>query len=317
MNNGMTVLIDPILEGPLDFGIPDIFTGTKRILPTTGLTELLPLQHIDCLLLTQGLDDHAHVQTLTKLRNCDEFSNDTPIVAPLSAKSALEASGWYGTTNNIRFIEHGQETQIVPQQQQQQQQQGAARTSRHHTTPLSIRATIGALVGPPWQKRENGYLLTCASSSSSSSSSDNTDTTPTTTTIAKNNNSNKRKNPTVSLYIEPHVEFDPNELSRYAPVDVVITPTTGQTLPGFELVHGPKDSVHLIDTLQPRFVVPMPNADIDTSGWAAPLVRTVGSPTDFERGVANNGSRKRRGSDRSTTPTIVSVEAGRDVVIEL
>ena len=43
-----------------------------------------------------------------------------------------------------------------------------------------------------------------------------------------------------SIYLEPHVEFDPDELARLAPVDVVITPTSGQSLAGFELVHGPE-----------------------------------------------------------------------------
>jgi L-ascorbate metabolism protein UlaG (beta-lactamase superfamily) len=279
MNNGMTVLIDPILEGPLDFGIPDIFKGTKRVLPTSGLTDLLPLQSIDCLSLTQGLDDHAHVQTLTKLRQCEQFPKDIPIVAPRSAQSALEASGWYGSTSNIRFVDHGQETIIIKQ----------GDTIPFNPAPLWIQATTGALVGPPWQRRENGYILTAASS----------------TTDAKT------KRP-ISLYIEPHVEFNPQELSKFAPVDVVITPTTGQTLPAFELVHGPKDSVRLIETLRPRYVVPMPNADIDTSGMAAPLVSTVGSPTDFERGVA-----KKKKKTGFSAPTIVPVKPGKDIVIEL
>ncbi|KAL3918774.1 MAG: hypothetical protein SGILL_004077, partial [Bacillariaceae sp.] len=98
--------------------------------------------------------------------------------------------------------------------------------------------------------------------------------------------------------------------------DVVITPTTGQALPAFELVHGPKDAVRLVETLQPKFVVPMPNADIDIDGLAAPLVSTVGKENDFEEGLLL--ARKKRRNDSQTVPEIVSgVKPGQDIVLEL
>jgi hypothetical protein len=299
MNNGMMVLIDPILEGPLDFfGMPMLFQGTKRVLPTTGLMELLPLQHIDCLLLTQGLDDHAHIPTLTKLRQSKHFPKDVPIVAPPSAQSALKQSGWYGSTSNIRFLDHGQETRILNQRCNVDDDDTV-------TTSLSIQATTGALVGPPWQRRENGYILSCAKRPSSNSTTATTTTSTTTTT-----NTATTQPPMISLYIEPHVEFHPPELSKYAPVDVVITPTTGQALPMLELVHGPKDSIRLIKTLRPRFVVPMPNGEIDIAGLVAQFVTTVGTPKDFERGMALR-------KNNLTIPTLVSVEPGQDIVLEL
>merc|ERR1712216_605156 len=39
---GVNVLCDPVLEGPLDFGIPDIYSASKRVLPPTGLIDTLP-----------------------------------------------------------------------------------------------------------------------------------------------------------------------------------------------------------------------------------------------------------------------------------
>eukprot|EP00966_Prymnesium_polylepis_P319067 7369319-Prymnesium_polylepis.1 len=33
--SGVTVLVDPVLEGELDFGIPGIYSASKRVLPST------------------------------------------------------------------------------------------------------------------------------------------------------------------------------------------------------------------------------------------------------------------------------------------
>eukprot|EP00966_Prymnesium_polylepis_P215570 4992139-Prymnesium_polylepis.1 len=87
---------------------------------------------------------------------------------------------------------------------------------------LSVRATSGALVGPPWQRRENGYVIAPLQPGQSP-----------------------------SLYIEPHVEYDTAELAGLQ-VDAVITPVSGQGLPGFELVHGPDSSIELVKRLRPR-----------------------------------------------------------------
>ena len=66
-------------------------------------------------------------------------------------------------------------------------------------------------------------------------------------------------------------------------MDVVITPITGQGLPGFELVHGPSASADLVRRLKPRYVVPMCNGDVDARGASAPFIRQIGSRDDFER----------------------------------
>ena len=232
---GVTILIDPILEGQLDFGIPDLYRAKKKTLPAAGLTETLP--PIDCLLITQGLDDHAHVRTLKKLAGKKNFQS-IPILAPPSAKPALEAAGL--TRNpNLRFLRHGEKATIFPAGEDLSTDDG-----------VSVCATIGALVGPPWQARENGHII--------------------------------RSKTAPSVYIEPHVEFFPNNLRKEGTVDIAITPITGQTLPAFELVHGPSDTVRLLNVLQPKVLVPMRNGNLDTDGPISPIIRTIGSTSEFQ-----------------------------------
>jgi len=258
---GLTILIDPILEGNLDFGIPSLYQGKKRVLPGNGLIESLP--PIDCLLITQGLDDHAHVRTLQKLQTLDP---DLPILAPLFAKGALEESGF----DNPQYLKHSEEAII-------QSRGNTASTC----SSVRVRATKGALVGPPWQRRENGYILRGSSESQSSL--------------------------LPSIYIEPHVEFNAQELSELGPVDVVISPISGQTLPAFELVHGPKDTMRLVETLQPQYLVPMQNGDIDTEGPVSRIVSEIGSSRDFER----------RLSSSNLNTELVKLVPGEDIEISL
>lgn len=262
---GITMLVDPLLEGSLDFGIPDLYKGCKRVVPTTGITESLP--PIDCVLLTQGLDDHAHVRTLKKLQRLDP---DIPILAPPSAKGALETSGFSNfkeSSSTVQFLKHGEEATITPRNPSKANQESS----------LRIRATKGALVGPPWQKRQNGYIL----------------------------RGNRSTSP--SLYIEPHVEFNSQELAQLGPVDVVISPISGQALPAFELVHGPKATLRLVETLKPKYLVPMQNGDIDVEGAVSKLVSEVGSAEEFREKMA--------ASQLGTK--LVEVTPGKDFVISL
>eukprot|EP00965_Chrysotila_dentata_P126810 4194085-Pleurochrysis_carterae.AAC.1 len=180
---GVRILLDPVLEGPLDFGLPpQLYSASRKVLPNFGLVPNLP--PVDLLLLSQGLADHAHPGTLAALAAA---GLKAPIVAPPSAKAALER---HFAPSQITYLSSGQ-TKLV----------SAAGSS------VSLRATSGALVGPPWQARENGYVLSSPSAGK-------------------------------SLYYEPHCEFDADELKALSPVDVMITPITGEGLPGFELVHG-------------------------------------------------------------------------------
>lgn len=264
--NGVTVLIDPILDGPLDFGIPALYKAKKRVMASHGLLQKLP--PIDGVLITQGLDDHAHSRTLQLMSQQLAFQT-APIVAPPSAVGTLRKCGFLG--NNVKSIGHGEEVYICAKD--------------NGNNRLKIHATQGALVGPPWQARENGYII----------------------------GGGKRKGvggdqSVPSLYIEPHVEFSLEELKRLAPVDAVITPVVGQSIkPGYELVHGPNDSLRLIETLTPNFVMPMNNGDVDQEGPACALVQEVGSVAEFGQRLRNQ--------DWAKDIELVQVIPGQDIEI--
>lgn len=285
--NGITILIDPILEGELDFGIPSLYQGKKRVLPSYGLPGALP--PIDCILLTQGLDDHAHVRTLQKLQSMDPT---VPIIAPPSAKAALKASGFWKDEEElksifnpvrqisdsfqepqVRFLNHREKATIISRQEP------------NNSRTVHVRATEGALVGPPWQRRENGYLIQGSSSSS------------------------KTNGP--SIYLEPHVEFNQRELQQLlqqnGSPDIVITPISGQTLPAFELVHGPKDTIRLVQTLQPKYLIPMQNGDIETNGPVSKFVSEVGSATEFQKQLQTSNLKTQ----------LIDVVPGKDITISI
>lgn len=67
-------------------------------------------------------------------------------------------------------------------------------------------ACAGALVGPPWAKRENGFVFS--------------------ETVEGG----------VSLYYEPHCDYDAESLRGIDSVDIVITPGVNQELLNFPLV---------------------------------------------------------------------------------
>ncbi len=64
----------------------------------------------------------------------------------------------------------------------------------------------GALVGPPWSKRENGFVL-------SETQADG-----------------------IRLYYEPHCDYDEAAVTQIGKVDAVVTPANSQVLINFPLV---------------------------------------------------------------------------------
>ena len=115
---GLRVLLDPWLSGPLVF--PPGAWLLKGEMP-----ELMPIpDQIDLLLLTQGLPDHAHPETLQTL------SKQIPVVASAAATRVVQRLGF----ETITELRPGDTTTIAD---------------------LKIQATAGAAVPAV----ENGYLL--------------------------------------------------------------------------------------------------------------------------------------------------------------
>ncbi|KAK9864385.1 hypothetical protein WJX84_001970 [Apatococcus fuscideae] len=125
--------------------------------------------------------------------------------------------------------------------------------------PLTIRATMGALVGPPWSKRENGFV------------------------ISENVDGGMR------LYYEPHCDYDDGSVSSIGLVDAIITPASTQLIGGFfPLVKGNEEIVRLIGTLKPQVVVPLINAGFHAGGPLSKIVAERGSNFDLPQKLKDN-----------------------------
>lgn len=114
--DGVKVLVDPILVGNLDFGIPWLFDAAKKFLKSfqvffffnnchprhmqnsfenqlacsdwdKTLVQLSDLPQVDCLLITQSLDDHCHLKTLKPL---SKMSPNLKVIATPNAKTLLD-----------------------------------------------------------------------------------------------------------------------------------------------------------------------------------------------------------------------------------
>ncbi len=114
------ILVDPWLVGPLVFGKLDwLFRGERRS------PRSIP-DNIDLILISQGIEDHAHPPTLQQL------DRSIPVVASPSAAQIADGLKF----EQVISLEHGQNYQ--------------------HGS-LTIRAVPGAPLGP--LRTENGYLL--------------------------------------------------------------------------------------------------------------------------------------------------------------
>lgn len=113
--------------------------------------------------------------------------------------------------------------------------------------------TIGALVGPPWSKRENGFVLTETTSNGT------------------------------SLYYEPHCDYIASSVAAVGTVDVVVSPPSTQSLLGYQLVKGATDNTSLLKLLKPKVLIPLMNAEFDATGPLDKLIVEQGGPEELER----------------------------------
>ncbi|KAG6671429.1 hypothetical protein I3843_16G003400 [Carya illinoinensis] len=220
---GLKILVDPILVGNLDFGIPWLYDAAKKFLKTFQLSDL---PEIDCLLITQSLDDHCHLKTLKPL---SEKSPKLRVVATPNARPLLDP-----LFSDVTYIEPGQSSVIE---------------ARNGST-VRVQATPGPVLGPPWQRPENGYLV----------------------------NSPQGQQ---TLYYEPHCVYNKSFLGKER-ADIIITPVIKQLLPNFTLVSGQEDAVQLARVLHAKFIVPMKNGDLDSKGLLSSIIQVEGTIESFK-----------------------------------
>ncbi|BBN13963.1 hypothetical protein MPTK1_6g07750 [Marchantia polymorpha subsp. ruderalis] len=131
---GLKVLIDPVLVGNLDFGIPLLYDAAKKSLREFKLEDL---PELDCLLICQGYDDHCHEKTLEPL------SQLKPNLRVISSPNAEPILSKY--FKNVTYLEPktGESTTL----------------KASNGSVVRIRASPGPILGPPWQRPESGYFI--------------------------------------------------------------------------------------------------------------------------------------------------------------
>ncbi|CAN6335301.1 unnamed protein product [Urochloa humidicola] len=226
------ILVDPLVVGNLDFGAPWLFDGAKKDPGVKALCveDLLPA---DLLLITQSLDDHCHIRTLTQL---SAMAPDLSVVTTPNAQPVLDSLPT--RFRRVTYLEPGQSAAVTDQ--------------------LRVVATAGPVLGPPWQRPENGYILLLRMDEDDGGHG--------------------------LLYYEPHCVYDRAFLEKQRlRADVVVTPVVKQLLPAnFTLVSGQEDAVHLARLLRARYVIPMSNGDVDAGGLLGPLISKQGTTSSFQ-----------------------------------
>ena len=118
---GKRILLDPWLVGPLMFGnLPWLFKGERRV------PRQIP-ENIDLILLSQGLEDHAHPPTL------EQLDRQIPVVGSVSAAKVVQGLNY----TQVTALKPGETFTLAD--------------------VVEIRAVPGSPVGPG--AIENGYIL--------------------------------------------------------------------------------------------------------------------------------------------------------------
>lgn len=241
-NSQVSLVVDP-LASQLDFGIPWGYKANKVALSESQTIDLICNAKPTHCLLTMGLDDHCHPPTITKMMN--ELPDLEYIVAP-SAEKKLLGLGMKAT--KITVLKHGETCWL-----------GAA---------ARVTATEGALVGPPWQERELGFLLQLG----------------------------KNEMEGLSIYYEPHADVILQNIKNLR-TDIMVSPVTKQALPAqvpsegqYTLVYGADRTLEIADALGASVVVPLGNGVLEIEGPLAGLVSSFGDVSDFERLLEETGS---------------------------
>jgi len=240
-NTRASVVIDPVAS-QLDFGIPWGYRANKLSLSEDATIDLICNARPSHCLLTMGLDDHTHLPTLEKLR--ERMPELKYVVAPSCEKKLLD----FGLmSEHITVLDHGESCELLD--------------------GVVVTATEGALVGPPWQKRENGFVLQL------------------------NNEYDEEQEEVkgLSIYYEPHADVVLKNIKNIQ-ADIMVSPVTQQSLPAqvpkegqYTLVYGGERTLEIAESLGVQTIIPLGNAALDIEGPLAGLVSAVGDVSDFEK----------------------------------
>lgn len=238
------MLCDPWLIGDLTFwDLPMLYTGRKSVdgrgseggAAVLGSAALELAATADVVLLSQGWEDHAHRPTLRAM------PKDIPVVASPAAADVARDLGFEDVTA-LRA--------------------GARKTIAGTSGGVGavVRATAGALVGPPWSEREAGFIV-----------SEQTD---------------EGACCGMRVYYEPHCSYDTKSVVDGVRVvggrvDVAITPVRSVDVAGFPLVSGGAAAVELLEVLGcPAVVLPLRNGELAQEGLSAPLLGSDGTTAE-------------------------------------
>jgi L-ascorbate metabolism protein UlaG (beta-lactamase superfamily) len=133
----MNLLVDPVMHD-LTFGVPSLIRGQKKILNGPAvLRQLGPSIHH--LLISQGFDDHCQPESMQAAAAL--LPPSAKVVAPPSAAGVLSQ---FFPEDRLIYLSPGQSCVL----------EGGKEGGR-----VTVTATTGDTLGPPWQAPENGYLL--------------------------------------------------------------------------------------------------------------------------------------------------------------
>jgi len=110
---------------------------------------------------------------------------------------------------------------------------------------VEVEALRGSLVGPPWAEPQNGYSFRVGD---------------------------------FRVITEPHGNLP----AVPYPCDALIIPVVSQRVVGFPLVNGASEALDTVRRLRPKVVVPLENAEIDSSGALAAILEEGGSVPAFQ-----------------------------------
>ncbi|MBW4470432.1 MAG: MBL fold metallo-hydrolase [Stenomitos rutilans HA7619-LM2] len=93
-----------------------------------------------------------------------------------------------------------------------------------------------------------------------------------------------------TLYYEPHLFPTKVPVERFGSVDVAIAPVIGQVMPLLgQVIMGPLQAMHLVETLKPRFFLPTALGDVRAEGILPKIIQTVGSVEEFRDRLLASG----------------------------